>query len=61
MISQSVLNVMEANGLVVDCVTVRQQTWVMGKYGRVMDCVGAVMGQAIYNSDLPKVVPFPLG
>jgi hypothetical protein len=52
MIFPSVLNVTEANGLLVDCVTEQQQTWVMVKYGRVMACAGAAMEQAIYNSDL---------
>jgi len=52
MIFPSVLNVTEANGLLVDCVTEQQQTWMMIKYGRVMDCAGAAMEQVIYNSDL---------
>jgi hypothetical protein len=30
----------------------------MVKYSRVMDCVGAAMEQAIYNSDFPDVTVF---
>ena len=59
-VPQSVLNVMEANGLAVGYATVQQQTWVVVKCSRVMDCVGAVMEQVIYNSDLPSVTVFCL-